>query len=73
MTQKTISYQVPDMHCSSCPKLITMDLLELDGVTDVKADLDSHLVIINYNSDLVQTDLIAQSIKDSGYTPKDVR
>ena len=73
MTQKTISYLVSDMHCSSCPKLITMDLLELDGVTDVKADLDSHLVIINYNSDLVQTDLIAQSIKDSGYTPKNVR
>jgi copper chaperone CopZ len=72
MTQKTISYHVPDMHCSSCPKLITMDLLELGGVIDVKAELDSHLVTVNYNSDLIHTDLITQSIKNSGYTPKDV-
>ena len=73
MKQKSISYHVPDMHCPSCPKLITMDLKELDGVIDVNADLDSHQITVSYDSDLINPDSISQSIKDTGYTPQNVK
>lgn len=73
MNQKTISYNVPDMHCPSCPKLISMDLKELDGVIDVNADLDSRRITISYDSDLIDPDSIYQSIKDTGYTPQHVK
>jgi copper chaperone CopZ len=67
MTQ-TITFQVNDMHCPSCPRLIQMDLEDHPGVVAASATLETKLVVVEYDPNAVSiTDLI-QVIKDSGYT-----
>ncbi len=66
MNYKQTSLSVPDMHCESCPKLITMNLKGLKGVKSVNASLSTKIVIVEHSSKLEESDLIA-NVKDSGY------
>lgn len=72
MKQKTETQQVrlsvPEMHCASCPKLITMGLKEQPGVIAVAASLENKQVVVSFDPFKVKVvDLIA-NIKESGYT-----
>lgn len=72
MTQEIKSKQVVlsvlDMHCPSCPKLITLGLKDQLGVTSVNASLENKQVVIDFDPSKIKlTDLIA-NIKESGYT-----
>src|SRR3989344_3455868 len=59
---------VTDMHCPSCPKLITLGLKDQKGVTSVAASLENKQVVIKFDPSKVKiTDLVA-NIKESGYT-----
>lgn len=65
---QTIVFQVNDMHCSSCPKLIQMTLAESSGVHAVTASLETKTVVVNYDPKIITIDQIVSVIKDSGYT-----
>ena len=68
MNTQTITFKVEDMHCPSCPRLITMDLQDKPGVVAVNANLDTKLVVVEYDpTNIFVSELIA-TIKDSGYT-----
>ena len=46
----TVTYNVPAIHCSHCTHTIEMEVGELLGVQNVKADLDSKKVQITFDT-----------------------
>ena len=46
----TVTYNVPAMHCSHCTHTIEMEVGELQGVQDVKADLNTKKVEITFET-----------------------
>ena len=72
MTKKIKSKQVilsvSDMHCPSCPKLITLGLKDQVGVNSVEASLEKKEVIVDYDPTKVKIADLVASIKESGYT-----
>ena len=68
MNQKSIVLNIPDMHCSSCPKLIQITLSEISGVISATASLDTKQATVDYDSDLVSSDQLIKAIAEIGYT-----
>ena len=46
----TVTYNVPAMHCGHCTHTIEMEIGELQGVQNVKADLDTKKVEITFDT-----------------------
>lgn len=46
----TVTYNVPAIHCSHCTHTIEMEVGELQGVQDVKADLNTKKVEITFET-----------------------
>ena len=46
----TVTYNVPAIHCSHCTHTIEMEVGELQGVQNVKADLDTKKVQITFDT-----------------------
>lgn len=65
---QTITFNVGDMHCQSCPKLIQLDLRQKMGVVAASASLDTKLVVVEYDPTVVSPEELISTIKDSGYT-----
>lgn len=68
MDIQTVTFKVDDMHCPSCPRLITLDLQDKPGVVAVNANLDTKLVVVEYDPNNISVPELVDSIKDSGYT-----
>src|SRR3989339_1472543 len=65
---KQVILSVSDMHCPSCPKLITLGLKDQKGVTSVAASLENKQVVVDFDPSKIKiTDLVA-NVKESGYT-----
>ncbi|MFA5795699.1 MAG: heavy metal translocating P-type ATPase [Candidatus Shapirobacteria bacterium] len=65
---KQVILSVSDMHCPSCPKLITLGLKDQKGVTSVAASLENKQVVVDFDPFKIKvTDLVA-NVKESGYT-----
>ena len=67
MSTKTVTFKVADMHCPSCPRLIQLDLQDLPGVVAANANLDTKLVVVEFDEANVSVPELISSIKDSGY------
>lgn len=63
-----ITLNVPDMHCDSCPKLIKITLLEIDGVAKASASLDTKTVIVDFDPQKTSTASLISSLREIGYT-----
>lgn len=70
MSNQKITLSVPNMTCPSCPKLITMDLEDLKGVTKVESSLENKTVTINFDPELTNPELIITTIGKTGYSAK---
>ena len=46
----TITYSVPGIHCMHCTHTIEMELGEMEGISSVKAELDSKNVTIAFDA-----------------------
>ena len=68
MSNQNITLNIPDMHCESCPKLIKITLLEIDGVIEVSASLETQAVVVSFDPQKTSTSMIIDSIKEIGYT-----
>lgn len=68
MSNQNITLSVPDMHCESCPKLIKITLLEIDGVIEVSTSLETKKVVVSFDPQKISTSAIIDSIKEIGYT-----
>lgn len=73
MNYKQTSFAVADMHCESCPKLISLNLKGLKGVKSVEAELATKQVDVEYNSKVVSKDLLIANIKEAGYVATEIK
>jgi len=66
---ETVKYSVPSIHCGHCVMTIEMELGDINGVTSVKADLDSKTVEVEYAVPATE-DLIVATLKELNYPPE---
>ncbi|MDI3508480.1 MAG: copper chaperone [Clostridiales bacterium] len=59
-------FSVKGMSCDHCVKNIEKAVKTLDGVDDVRADLDTKEVTVKYSGDVNGED-IKKAINDAGY------
>lgn len=56
----TVTYSVPNISCGHCTHTIQMELSDLDGVSNVEADMETKLVTITFDNPASE-----QAIKDT--------
>jgi copper ion binding protein len=66
---ETVKYSVPSIHCGHCVKTIEMELGEINGVSRVKADLDSKTVEVDFTAPASE-DLVMGTLKELNYPPE---
>ncbi len=64
----TKSYSVPAIHCMHCTHTIEMELGELEGVTEVHADVEGKKVEVTFEAPATEG-LIVKTLKEIGYPP----
>ncbi len=70
MSRETKAISVEGMSCSHCEDTIKKSVGALNGVEDVKVDLDTKKVIVEYDPDKVDLNTIKGTIEDRGYDVK---
>lgn len=63
----SIRLKTSGMHCGSCAKRIEMEVAELPGVSSVKADAQSGLTEVDFDSSQTGVDAIVEAVKTAGY------
>lgn len=64
---QTITLNVEGMTCGHCKAAVEGALNELDGVSNVKVDLDTGKVDVNYDESKVTTAAMNEAIEEQGY------
>ena len=62
-----IIINVEGMSCSHCVNAVTKAVGGLDGVSDVKVDLEAKTAAVDYDSDKVTPEIIKAAIEEEGY------
>ncbi|MDR1875704.1 MAG: copper chaperone CopZ [Synergistaceae bacterium] len=60
-------FNVEGMSCSHCVKAVTDAVTALDGVSDVKVDLQGGTAAVEYDAARVSDERIRGAIEDQGY------
>jgi len=55
---KTVTYSVPNISCKHCTHTITMELSELEGVSEVEADVQTQLVKVTFEAPATEQTII---------------
>ena len=63
---KTVTYNVPAMHCGHCVHTVKMELSELEGVQSVDADFASKKVVVKF-SDPASDEKIKEVLSEINY------
>ncbi len=70
MNMEKITLNVEGMSCGHCINAIENNVGKLQGVSSVKANLDSGAVEVVFNTSEVSIDTIKETIDDQGYDVK---
>jgi len=57
---KSVTYSVPNISCKHCTHTINMELSEIEGVSQVNADVQTRLVTVNFEDPATE-----QQLKDT--------
>lgn len=57
---KSVTYNVPNISCKHCTHTITMELSEIEGVSNVDADVQTRLVTVTFDEPATE-----QALKDT--------
>lgn len=68
MSIKREKIKVYDMTCSSCEKRIEREVQKLPGVINVKASFSDQCMTAEYDSEICNTEMIREAIKNAGYS-----
>ena len=63
---KTITYSVPNISCGHCTHTIKMELSDLEGISNVDADVETRLVTIEFDEPATE-EKIKNSLKEINY------
>ena len=58
---------VKGMSCGHCVKAVEGSVGELEGVDQVKVDLEEGLVTVSFKNEIVSLEKIKETIDDQGY------
>ncbi len=67
---KTETIKIKNMECNGCARNVKNALIDLPGVTDVRPDLETSTVSIDFNGDENLLPVFRQVLEESGY-PED--
>lgn len=62
-----IKFGVSDMECNSCAKVIIKKLTELEGVADVKVDLEGRKINVDFENHKIADSDIMRAVEGLGY------
>lgn len=62
-----VTLNVQGMSCGHCVKAVEGSVGQLEGVNEVKVNLDAAQVEITFNESQVSVDTIKETIDDQGY------
>jgi len=67
MAANTLHLPVRGMTCGNCARSVERTLASTPGVTQVSVDLQGAGATVEYDSDLVTPDTLANAVRDLGY------
>lgn len=65
MSETTLSYTVPGIHCAHCATSIREEVSEVDGVEKVDVELDTKVVTVSGTA--VDDGAVRAAIEEAGY------
>jgi Cu+-exporting ATPase len=65
--QKRVTYQVLDMSCVSCARIVKKQLGKQSGVDDIKVNEILNIFYIDYEPDKISEEELEKIIKRTGY------
>ncbi|MCO4810598.1 MAG: cation transporter [Gammaproteobacteria bacterium] len=68
----TVTFDVQEMTCATCPIAVRKAMERVDGVTQVEVSLDDHSAIVTFDSSATTAAAIGQASTDVGF-PATVR
>ncbi|MDO9546204.1 MAG: heavy-metal-associated domain-containing protein [Pelolinea sp.] len=66
---ETAKYSVPSINCGHCTKTIEMELSEIEGVSRVRADVDSKSVEVDFNVPATE-EMVVTALKEINFPPE---
>lgn len=67
MAVETLNLSVRGMTCGNCVRTVERKLASTPGVTRVTVDLTSASATVEYDSGLVEPEVLANAVRDLGY------
>ncbi len=67
MKAQTLNLTVHGMTCGNCARSIERKLASTPGVTKATVDLDATRAIVEYDSELVKPEVLANAVRELGY------
>ncbi|MFC0351874.1 mercury resistance system periplasmic binding protein MerP [Undibacterium danionis] len=71
-TPKSVTLDVQNMTCATCPITVKKALERVPGVTDVKVDFEHKTAIVNLDTDRANSSMLTKATTDAGF-PSTVR
>jgi mercuric ion binding protein len=68
----TVTFDVQEMTCATCPIAVRKAMERVDGVTQVEVSLDDHSAVVTFDSSATTAAAIGQASTDVGF-PATVR
>ncbi len=63
---QTVTYTIPNISCKHCTHTITMELSDLEGVSEVEADVETKKVKVTFDAPATEAEL-KQALSDINY------
>ncbi len=70
--EETVSFNVEKMTCATCPIAVRKAMERVDGVKEVKVDLDSKTAVVTFNASMTDATEIGAASTNVGF-PATVR
>lgn len=64
---QTLTFDVPDMTCATCPITVKLAISAVQGVTEVTVDLDSLSATVTFDPTLTSPEAIAAASENASY------
>ncbi|MFW5713496.1 MAG: heavy-metal-associated domain-containing protein [Brevefilum sp.] len=55
---KSVTYTVPNISCKHCTHTIAMEISEIEGVSEVDADVQTQLVKVNFREPATEQEIM---------------
>ena len=65
--EETVSFNVEKMTCATCPIAVRKAMERVDGVKDVKVDLDSKIAVVTFNASMTDATEIGAASTNDGF------